>query len=147
MSDTHERKVWLEIQGEPVPSNLKSLQHQVYKWSTYNFPNNEPIDPMIGMVEEIGELAHALLKFKQKIREGYNPQMAKYELEDAVHDIIIYAADFCARNGINLGSVYGTWAEVRKRDWRSYPKTGFPEHKVLDIDLDEKKKNKSIKEG
>lgn len=47
------------------------------------------------------------------------------ERADAVGDIIIYLADYCRRNGIDLSdAVLLTWEKVAKRDWQNDPQRG-----------------------
>ena len=80
---------------------------------------------MHGATEELGELSHAFLKHKQKIRGYTNEAAYQAEAEDAVGDLIIYLADFCARNGLDLGrAVSETWAKVKQRNWQANPTTG-----------------------
>ena len=41
---------------------IRELQQEHRSWLNHNFPNQGTIDPFLGMVEEVGELAHGLLK-------------------------------------------------------------------------------------
>lgn len=68
-------------------TTLLELQTQVSEWSHRNFPNNKPHHPLLGIVEEVGELDDAT---------------TDEAIEDAVADILIYAADYCARNDLLL---------------------------------------------
>jgi NTP pyrophosphatase (non-canonical NTP hydrolase) len=80
--------------------NLAQLQQEVYAWSSRNFPNATTEDPMVGMFEELGELAHAYLKTKQGIRgtkEEHHAAMC-----DAVADLIVFFLDYSVRAGIKL---------------------------------------------
>src|SRR5215510_13386187 len=103
--------------------NLDTLQSDVKEWSSRNFPNNQPYHPLLGALEELGELAHAHLKEEQGIRgSALSHHMAKV---DAVGDVIIYLTDYCWRNGINISdAVTLTWHEVSKRDWIKNTETG-----------------------
>lgn len=105
---------------------LRELQDQVGKWSRKNFGDQPADNPMLGVVEEVGELAHAVLKARQGIRgtaAGHNAAIA-----DAVGDLIIYLADFCGRSGIDLQqAVAQAWSEVGRRDWTRFPKNGLTE--------------------
>ena len=102
--------------------NFRVLQLEVREWASRNFPNAEPWEPLMGAVEELGELAHAHLKEHQGIRTDENHKEAK---EDAVGDILIYLADYCWRNGISMaGTIYETWQKVKKRDWIGNTKSG-----------------------
>ena len=68
-------------------------------------------------MEEVGELSHAHLKREQGIRgtEGEHT----LAIEDAVADIVIFLADYCNSQGIDLEStVVRVWDTVVKpRDW------------------------------
>lgn len=105
---------------------LEDLQGEVEKWSRYNFPGKKPYQPLLGVVEEVGELAHSHLKNEQGIRgnsvEHFNKSI------DAVGDVIIYLADYCSQMGIDMQTALDiTWHEVKKRDWIKYPKNGRTE--------------------
>jgi len=102
---------------------LHQLQAEVTAWSQRNFPNNKPYHPLLGAMEELGELTHAHLKLEQGIR-GSESELKAAKI-DAIGDIIIYLADYCGRNGINLqAAVESTWFLVSKRDWQKNPTTG-----------------------
>lgn len=100
---------------------LKVLQTDAQIWARYNFPNSQQWMPLVGAVEELGELAHAFLKLKQGIRGITSIS----EQEDAIGDIVIYLIDFCNLNDINFGkAVCSTWEKVSKRDWKKDPIAG-----------------------
>jgi NTP pyrophosphatase (non-canonical NTP hydrolase) len=101
---------------------LEYLQDEVKDWTAHNFPNAEPWQPLAGAMEELGELAHAHLKEFQGIRKT-NFKDAK---EDAVGDIIIFLADYCNRNGLDLQHcVSVAWETASTRDWIKYPLDGI----------------------
>ena len=116
--------------------NLDQLQSEVQRWAMHNFPDATSMEPLMGLVEESGELAeslpgdprisgltillgrlhHAFLKRYQRIRLSEDHNAA---IRDAVGDITIYLAHFCALEGISLDDcVNRAWEEVKKRDWR-----------------------------
>lgn len=99
---------------------LSQLQSEVGEWSRKNFPNNQPYHPLLGVTEETGELAHAHLKMDQGIRG--TPEEHKLAKIDAVADIMIYLANYCDLNAINMElAVETTWANVKQRDWQKNP--------------------------
>lgn len=99
------------------------LQQEQAAWSRVNFGEQPGWQPLIGAVEEIGELAHAYLKAAQNIRGSDDEHRAA--AADAVGDAIIYLAGFCSACGIDLErSVRETWAAVQQRDWRRSPENG-----------------------
>jgi NTP pyrophosphatase (non-canonical NTP hydrolase) len=81
----------------------------------------------LGAAEEIGELCHALLKLEQGIRGNGDRAKALRDMADAVADTIIFLSSLCNTFGLDLQeTVWGTWRQVRTRDWRRWPDTGRP---------------------
>lgn len=99
---------------------LWRIQEDAREWMERNFPNTTADEQFLGVVEEVGELAHALLKMKQGIRDS--------EVEDAmdaVGDIAIFLMNFCSKKGWSLEDIIEqTWGEVSNRDWQTNPKDG-----------------------
>lgn len=105
---------------------FSQLQADVAKWAAHNFPNTPSHRPLLGAMEEIGELSHAHLKMDQCIRGSHAEHMAAKS--DAVGDTIIYLSHYCQLNGIDLQlAVETAWAEVKQRDWIKFPKNGRSE--------------------
>lgn len=103
--------------------NLKTLQVENKAWAEYNFPGYEDYYPLLGIFEECGELAHAMLKIKQGIRGTKEDHEAK--AKDAIGDIVIFLACYCNAMGFDLQEcVEQAWAQVKKRDWRKNPVDG-----------------------
>jgi len=104
--------------------NLRLLQSQVKRWAAVNFGgvHGSGYRPLLGALEELGELAHAHLKEEQGIRSNEDHHADKI---DAVGDIVIYLADYCEGQGISLAdAVATTWKQVQQLDWRSDPISG-----------------------
>ena len=100
---------------------LSELQRSHKRWLAHNFPNQKPHDALLGLAEEVGELAHAHLKTEQGIR-GYDEVKYRAEAGDAIGDIVIYLASYCNTNRFNLATeVSRAWEQVKKRDWREDP--------------------------
>jgi hypothetical protein len=66
------------------------LQAESKEWVAHNFKNRHPLEPVLGLFEEIGEL-----------HEHNDPP----EEADAIADITIFAADACNGYGLNLGAI------------------------------------------
>ena len=82
--------------------------------------------PLLGVCEEAGELCHAHLKAEQGIRGTQDEHLEAKK--DAIGDIVIYLADYCSQQGIDLErSIENTWAKVKQRDWKQNP--GGPNEK------------------
>jgi len=107
-----------------VPSiNEYQNLHQI--WVNHNFPDQKPHEPLLGIVEEVGELSHAHLKSDQGIREGASGVDSFLQRADALGDIFIYMLSYCNANNLRLEvCIEDAWREVKKRDWRRYPTDG-----------------------
>ena len=75
---------------------FETLQDEVGRWSQENFGNQPAHYPFMGTGEEAGELADDIQLASPPDEE---------EL-DAVGDILVYAADFCARRGLDLQGAF-----------------------------------------
>src|SRR5262245_9502961 len=103
--------------------SLGRLQKDHALWLEHNFPGQKPHQPLLGLQEEVGELAHAHLKGEQGIR--HDPEEIFRLKKDAVGDIVIYLASYCTANSLDLDAcVYGAWQEVKARDWQAHKKEG-----------------------
>lgn len=102
---------------------FRRLQDEQRPWVAHNFPNHDSQDPLLGAVEELGELAHAHMKLKQGIRG--TPTELVSAAKDAIADMVIYLADYCTARGFDFQSlVEETWTRVKSRDWKADPVTG-----------------------
>lgn len=114
--------------GDIKPRNrtggsLAAVQREMPAWQAYNFPGRPAYQPLLGMVEEIGELAHAWLKRAQGIRGTSEEHTAA--IEDAIVDALVYSVDLACEEHIDLDvAMAKVWAKVRARDWRKFPKHG-----------------------
>lgn len=78
------------------PNTADVLQREVGKWSRDNFGDQDMVRPLLGVIEELGELDAAC----EAEDEG--------ELLDAAGDVCIYMADFCSRApGFSLCMISG----------------------------------------
>lgn len=106
--------------------SLRAFQSMHRSWLLHNFPDQPRTDPLLGLVEEVGELAHAHLKFGQSIR-GVDRAEYFRQATDAIGDIMIYIASYCNANNLDMAQcLEETWEVVSERDWIEYPETGRP---------------------
>lgn len=77
-------------------SLFATLETEVGEWSEDNFGGQPDHYPFLGTGEEAGELA-------DDIDLGAPPNEAEL---DAVGDILVYAADFCYRRGLDYQAAY-----------------------------------------
>ena len=100
-------------------ADLNEIQAQIVEWRNRNFGPQEPWTQLMGVVEEVGELAHAHLKGHQGIR-GTEDHVAA--AQDAVGDIGVYLMSYCDMRGWSMTDlIEKTWGEVRRRDWVTNP--------------------------
>lgn len=102
------------------------LQTKFHQWHKHNFPNATWDEPLMGMVEEMGELHHALLKQKQGIRGTFDHHEGK--AKDAIGDMMVFMMHFLNLKGWDLEMIMlEVYNEVSKRDWVKFPKNGINE--------------------
>jgi NTP pyrophosphatase (non-canonical NTP hydrolase) len=116
-----------------------ALQVRLARWQTAQFgaaPNHQPV---LGMTEELGELAeavlalmaaqgrvsHATLKAEQRIRGFGDQDKVRAFIADAIADYDIFAEQLCTAMRLDRGALKRATAEkVLKRNWKADPKTG-----------------------
>jgi len=104
---------------------LRQIQKKHWKWAKRNFGKPDPSSPLLGAVEELGELAHSHIKSEQGIRGSSVVHEANGQ--DAIGDIILFLMQYCSLRGWDLQDILRDTAEdVWLRDWKAYPDTGYP---------------------
>lgn len=104
-----------------------TLQTRLHLWRQKNFPDADAAQQFLGMVEELGELAHARLKHEQGIRDLGEIDAFEQAEQDALGDLSIYLLGYCSYRELNLAHLVDDVArKVMKRDWIKYPENGFP---------------------
>jgi NTP pyrophosphatase (non-canonical NTP hydrolase) len=100
------------------------MQDDHKKWLDKNFPFQMPHQPLLGLAEEVGELAHVHLKREQGIRHMGGDK--GYDLAcDALGDLFIYMLSYANSNHIDLeAAIVDTWGKVKQRDWVEDPHKG-----------------------
>lgn len=106
--------------------DLDDLQAEVFAWQTKNFGEQPSENSLLGTVEEVGELCHAVLKQRQGIRGTAEEHVAA--AKDSIGDLMIFLLNYCSARGWSLARiVHETWSEVSERDWIKFPKDGLTE--------------------
>lgn len=101
---------------------LKRIQDEQRPWVKHNFGDRPSWMPLLGLQEEIGELAHHFLKREQGIRIEEDHDAG---IRDSVADIVIFLLDLCSAEGICLEQeLVTTWEQVKRRDWKVDPAGG-----------------------
>lgn len=93
------------------------VQGESREWRAEAYPETRNIElQALGVCEEAGELAHAVLKYKQGIR-GYDRTKTREEVADAIGDIFIYACGVADELDINVvGAIVDAWRHVKERN-------------------------------
>jgi len=115
--------------GTPaIQPSLKTIQAEHREWIAHNFPGETDHQAVFGMVEELGELAHHLLKREQGIRGGDNPEYHDAEIRDACADLVIFMMTVADNEGFDLmDAILEAWDTVKRRDWVKFPVDGVTE--------------------
>lgn len=102
---------------ERCDRGLRELQAQVATWVSHNFPDADRTGVALGLCEEAGEVARAVLKQAQGIRGTHEEWDA--EIRKEIADVVIKACDVARACGFDLAdAVAHRWADVSRRDWR-----------------------------
>lgn len=105
--------------------NLSALQVQLYRWQVRNFGVPSELAILAGATEELGELAHALLKHHQGIRGMANREAMREAAGDAIADVVVYLIQLCTALRLDFGTLLeGTAIEVMERNWVTNPEDG-----------------------
>jgi NTP pyrophosphatase (non-canonical NTP hydrolase) len=114
-----------EIEKRRTLGSIGQIQREMPSWQAHNFPGRPKYWPLLGMVEELGELAHAFAKRAQGVRGTAEEHTAA--IEDAIVDLFTFGVDFACAEHIDLEvALPKVWAKVRERDWRAFPRYGVP---------------------
>jgi NTP pyrophosphatase (non-canonical NTP hydrolase) len=105
-------------------TTLREVQQARDAWEADNFPNMDAMRALLGVTEEVGEMAHAMLKRDQGIRGTHEEHTEA--VKDAAADIVIYLMSVARFEGFDLEQqVIDTWNKVvSKRNWKDNPHDG-----------------------
>jgi len=116
-----------------IDNVIDPKQTELAYWQARNFPVSELFDlskedlvlmicnlqMTLGMCEEVGEIAHTVLKGTQGIREGKNG-INKDLLADGFGDVFIYGSQLMTLNKIDVSDAINTTIQqILKRDWQN----------------------------
>lgn len=96
---------------------LDEFQDLLVIWTNHNFPEATEDQQVLGMMEELGEFAHAKLKDEQGIRGTKEKHVEA--MKDALGDLLVFVSNFCNHRGWSLQQILiDTWDEIKTRDWQ-----------------------------
>lgn len=105
--------------------SIRELQELAEEWRSNSFPPEHTTPPLqaLGVCEEAGELAHAVLKGVQGIR-GTEAEH-RMAAADAVGDIVLYLTGVCTAMGLDMQTcIEDAWDQVKQRDWSKNKQDG-----------------------
>lgn len=88
-------------------TKLEQLQSDQVAWVKYNFPNRPLHHPLLGIIEEFGELDEATEDLPHEL-----------DIKDAIADIMIFMADYCTMMSLNLQEIYDEAAKLMSDEGR-----------------------------
>lgn len=94
---TMERNANEENEFRVRMQTMSQLIEEIGSWSQNNFQDKQA--PALGMIEEIGELCHGILKRTQGIRGFDEPVKFVNHIYDAFGDVMIYACNLAYNHG------------------------------------------------
>lgn len=128
--------------------SIELRQKELHNWQIDNFGKNDDDSDRVfqGIVEELGEMAHAILKYKQHIRQFHlltecNYQEEKRKLRalvaDAFGDIVVFGIQLMTEYEIDAEEAVKTTIEtVLKRDWKANSESGIKTNKTIKTNTD-----------
>lgn len=113
--DLNLRKAIALVQAElgEVDAGAFPDQTEIATWSAISYPALSDGEEVLGIVEEVGELARAVNKRSQGVRG--NAEKWTAEIEKELGDIFIKTADVADRLGF-------TWAALARKRWATVSK-------------------------
>lgn len=78
---------------------LRQMASEMRPWVKHNFGDRAAWQPLLGIVEELGEYAEAK-------EGGFRLEVAAAKLKDALADDMIFITDYCNCMGWDIGEVY-----------------------------------------
>lgn len=108
--------------------SLRKTQSEIAIWADRNFGHAaDSINPLLGVMEEAGEICHAVLKGRQGIRGFDDKETRRDAILDGVGDLMIYLLNFCDLENIDAQTALDmTWDKVKQRDWKRNKEKGTP---------------------
>jgi len=98
--------------------SLNQIQEEVEIWSKENFSFRQFHHTYLGAMEEMGELAHARLKFEQRL---YGSEYYTDETKDAIGDLIIFLMGICQQHDMKVEDVVNEcWEYVKTRNINTF---------------------------
>lgn len=100
--------------------NVALYQHEAKLWAQHNFPNWDRRDAALGVAEEAGEVARAVLKQSTGIRGTYEEWDA--EIQKECGDTFLSLCQLANLCGFDLAqAIIDRWRVVSQRDWVADP--------------------------
>jgi NTP pyrophosphatase (non-canonical NTP hydrolase) len=98
--------------------SINEIQNEILEWQNSNFEFRKPHEMYLGLIEEVGELAHARMKYEH---EYYPFDYYYQETKDAIGDIAIQLIGLCSQHYLNFEEVLNDiWNYVKTRNSKEF---------------------------
>lgn len=122
---TDDLRIYNEARAAFEEISDEALQARLSAWQARNFGPTPLYRNVLGAVEEVGELAHALLKHEQKIRNMEDTTAAQVVMGDAIADAMVFLIQACTALRLDCTVLLEKTAEkVMLRDFTRNSATG-----------------------
>lgn len=106
------------LPGNANPHWLSDLQVALARWQVKNFGGATAEQIALGVCEEAGEVAHAVLKAAQRIRGQDDAEKHREDVGDAIADCAIYLAQMATLYRLDFATLFAETARVvMQRSW------------------------------
>lgn len=118
---------------------MKQIQEEHAEWLAREYPGQHPLFPACGLVEEAGELMHALLKLNQETVWGADPRYAgvawQNKLVDAIGDCALFACSLCNTKGWDFAELCLAASAYREQQLTAMEAAAFLVKSAADVVL------------
>lgn len=112
--NTEHMRAWNDAMAFIGQVSTASMSDSEITQVLYQIPENFKVAPLLGVVEEAGEMVTAVMDMNRPA-----------DVEDAIGDLMVFLLHLCDVSGYDGDSALkGVWSKVRQRDWKKNKENG-----------------------
>lgn len=112
--NTEHMRAWNDAMAFIGQVSTASMSDSEITQVLYQIPENFKVAPLLGVVEETGEMVSAVMDMNRPA-----------DVEDAIGDLQVFLLNLCEFSGYDGDSALkGVWSMVRQRDWKKNKESG-----------------------
>lgn len=112
--NTEHMRAWNDAMAFIGQVSTASMSDSEITQVLYQIPENFKVAPLLGVVEEAGEMVTAVMDMNRPA-----------DVEDAIGDLQVFLLNLCEFSGYDGDSALkGVWSMVRQRDWKKNKESG-----------------------